>query len=617
MGPDIVFDIETNGIDNPTTIHCIALRDAHTGECRSFGPREINDGIEILRSGSRLIGHNIIGYDLPVLRRLANFTPRPDQQVFDTIIAARVIWPRDILVDKDFKNPNLKKLIGSYSLKAWGIRLGNYKGDYGEAAGETAWDEWSPQMQAYCEQDTDVTLTLYRKIVEQNWSEASLDLEHKVAFIIQKQRERGFLFNREKAIALYAKLSAKREALRQELSALFPPWEVVEKVFVAKVNNAKLGYVKGQTVTKMKTVSFNPASRQHVAKMLKDRHGWVPTEFTDKGEAKIDEEVLSTLPYPEAAKLAEYFMVEKRIGQLAEGKEAWLHHFKEDGRIHGGVITNGAMTGRMTHHSPNMTQVPSVRKPYGAECRDLFTCPDGYSLVGADADALELRCLAGYMAKWDGGEYIKTVLEGDKSKGTDIHSVNCRALGFDPKGVIKEGTKDTWRDVAKTWFYAFIYGAGDYKLGSIIGVTGSERDIVAAGKATRERFLRGLPALGALTKAVQDTFTKRGYLIGLDGRRLYPRRKGAALNTLLQSAGAILMKMGAVKADELLSGPKNWDWGFVANIHDEYQAEVTEDYAEDVGKTFVQAMALAGEHFNFPCPITGNYVVGKTWADTH
>jgi len=326
----------------------------------------------------------------------------------------------------------------------------------------------------------------------------------------------------------------------------------------------------------------------------------------------VDEEVLKQLPYPEAQVLSEYLMVEKRLGQLATGKEAWLKHVRPDGRIHGEVTTNGAVTGRMTHSKPNIAQVPGLTDkktgkpmPYGKECRSLFIVPVGKKLVGCDADALELRCLAGYMARYDGGAYIKTVLEGKKELGTDMHTVNAKALG-------------TTRDIAKVWFYAFIYGAGDFKLGTILNAPrGKEMEW---GRRSRARFLKNLPALKTIIEKVQKAVAKKGFLKGLDGRQLRVRSSHSAFNTLLQSAGAILMKAALVLLDEDLQRAgyvPGRHYEFVANVHDEFQIEADEEIADDVGKRAVTAIIKAGEFFGFGCPLNGNAECGSSWATTH
>ena len=269
---------------------------------------------------------------------------------------------------------------------------------------------------------------------------------------------------------------------------------------------------------------------------------------------------------------------------------------KSDGRIYGSVITNGAVTGRMTHNSPNVAQVPAVGVPYGKECRTLFRVPEGRALVGADASGLELRCLAHYMARYDGGAYMKEILEGD------IHTANQKAAGLPT------------RDNAKTFIYAFLYGAGDEKIGSIVG--GTRQD----GKKLKNRFLKRTPAIAKLKAQVEHVAKTRKYLIGLDGRKLRVRAVYASLNLLLQSAGAILMKQALVILDDKLQKEgltPGIDYEFVANIHDEWQIECDQKYAEFIGKTAVEAIAEAGVFFNFRCPLDGEYKIGKTWAETH
>ena len=355
--------------------------------------------------------------------------------------------------------------------------------------------------------------------------------------------------------------------------------------------------------------------------------------FTDQGKPRIDDAVLRKIEgIPQTALLSEYLLLEKRLGQIIGGAEAWLSNVR-NGRIYGRVTINGAVTGRMTHSKPNMAQVPASRSPYGHECRACFVATDGLSLVGADADALELRCLAHFMGRYDGGEYVRVVLEGNKDNGTDIHSVNCRALGMDPKTLYPAGGKDQpGRDIAKTWFYAFIYGAGDEKLGVILGKTGKltvnartgqmeDKTAIAAGRKSRASFLAALPALKSLVEAVQEKARADGRLIGLDGRTLYVRSPHSALNTLLQSAGAIIMKKALILLDNLLQDVDGFapglDYEFVANVHDEWQIECLPQHAEHIGKRAREALNLAGSFYNFRCPIEGQHVVGKSWAETH
>jgi DNA polymerase I len=609
----LVFDIETNGLlDELDRVHCLCIKNLDTGEVISASSEnlDIKDAVaQQLMKADVLIGHNIIKFDIPALQKVYPWF-KPKAKLVDTLILARLIYPEIANMDYGMaeKGQLPKKLIGRYSLEAFGYRIGEYKGDY-----KGGWDQWSQEMQDYCEQDIEVTTKLYHKLMErkekQEFSDYCIELEHRVAEIIFRQEQNGFGFDMEKAERLYQELLMRRIELEKALTEMFPPWEV-KTPFVPKVNNKTRGYVKGVMTYKVQVVEFNPSSRHHIAKVLKEKHGWQPKEFTEKGEPKVDDDVLASLEYPEAKLLAEYFLIQKRLGQLVEGGEGLMKRERK-GRIHGEVITNGAVTGRMTHRKPNMAQVPANRSPYGERFRELFVPRAGWKLVGCDADALELRCLAHYMAKEDGGAYTEVVLSGKKELGTDMHSVNCRAIGFDPK---------THRDMAKTWFYAFIYGAGDHKLGLILGTKGDDAAIRKAGAKSRRKFLKNLPALGTLTSKVAERVKATGSLKGIDGRRLSCRSSHSALNTLLQAAGAIAMKVAQAIVDEDLQSKglvPGKDYEFLVTVHDEWQLEARPEVAELVGKTAAEAIRKAGEKLGFRCPLAGNYEVGSNWKETH
>jgi len=338
-----------------------------------------------------------------------------------------------------------------------------------------------------------------------------------------------------------------------------------------------------------KEVRFNPSSRQQIAEKLIGL-GWKPTKKTEKGSVIVDEGTLQGLKFPEAQMIAEYFMLQKRIGQI----ESWLEVVGKDGRVHGRVITNGAVTGRMTHMKPNMAQIPNSGSPYGPECRQCWTVEEGNVLVGCDASGLELRMLAHYMKDEN---YVKTVTEGSSKDGTDVHTVNQKAANLQT------------RDQAKTFIYAFLYGAGPAKIGSIVG--GSSKD----GQKLIDSFLEGTPALKRLRNKV-SLYASEGYVPGLDGRKIWVRSEHAALNSLLQGAGAIVMKKALVLLDlrikELGVNAK-----FVANVHDEWQIECSEVYADIVGKVAVQSIRDAGIAYNLRCPLDGEYKVGRNWRETH
>lgn len=643
MSRRFVFDLESDGLlADLTKVHCLVLGDIDTGEIISCadqpGYHPIAYGLEMLSSADLIVGHNSLRFDVPAIKKVypgwqSTATHR------DTLVTAWMLWSD--LEDKDEarveKGEMPRHLRGRYSLEAFGYRLKLHKGDF-----KGPWDTWTKVMQDYCEQDIRVTLALVAAAAKQIpqtdwWNFGPLTLEHDVATIINRQTAYGFAFDKAAAVKLYGDLVQIRMDTEATIQKAFAPWfrKVEDKVQAADVNRkrpdlgvtvtinrvSKTGkalkpYVgplieetyEGSKFTKIERVEFNCNSRHHIADRLIKVWGWKPKEFTQDGSPKIDDEILGRLPYPQAKLLAHYLMIQKRIGMLAEGKGAWIKAEK-NGRIHGSVISCGTPTARMTHSGPNIAQVPAGKSPYGMECRSLFVASRGKLLVGCDADALELRDLAGYMAQYDGGAYVLVILEGNKALGTDMHSVNCRALGFDPA---------THRDMAKTWFYAFIYGAGDVKLGLILGAKGA-RAAKAIGKKSRDDFLKNLPALGKITKSVKEQ-SASGYIKGLDGRRLKVRYEHAALNTLLQAAGAIQMKRALVILDvklQALGLIPGTDYEFVANVHDEWQIEVSEEHVETVKREAEASIAAAGEYYSFGCPLKGNADAGKNWASTH
>lgn len=668
----LVFDLETNGfLEDLTTIHCLVIKDTFTGHVERYRGGMVEIGVSelmamTLQHGVCIAGHNVIKYDIPAIQKLFPWFQPDMRYVVDTMTMTRLLWPD--LKDQDRKLIKMGRMPSAakfrpHALETWGYRLkllkDEYSGDPDYVAAVMAegvseqdakkeahthrWDEWNQTMEDYCVQDVEVTDVLlwrcFAAILEKGFSAESVNLEHDVARIIARQERYGFAFDEAAATKLYAKLVGERLRLEDDLRKQYGTFYVSRGLVTTKKSaryqveelglqgyDKKTGkpiykrmeFTEGAQYTKVECLQFNPGSRDHIANRLKALYGWEPIEYTDDGKAKVDEQVLAGLKFPGIEGLKTYLMVEKRIGQLAEGKEAWLKRVK-NGRIYGAVNTNGAVTGRMTHSKPNVSQVPSVRAPYGQECRALFIASGGKVLVGADADALELRDLAGYMARFDDGAYIRTVLEGRKEDGTDMHSVNCRALGMDPKGQPLPGDKQTGRDIAKTWFYAFIYGAGDPKLGSIL--TGKKGAAAAArGKKSRADFMRNLPALGKLVEGVKAAVKKRGRLKGLDGRILQVRSQHSALNTLLQSAGAVQMKKALVILDNALQLGglvPGTHYEFVANVHDEWQIECNPDLGDFIGKQAVKAIIKAGEHFNFRCPLGGAWGTGRTWAETH
>ena len=546
----VILDIETNSTHNKIWM-CVTREIG--GDVTVW--KEASELQKYLDSCDLIIMHNGICFDAPVLRKSWNITMK-QSQMCDTLVLSRLLSP---------------SLEGGHSLAAWGGRLGFPKGDFND------WDAgYSAEMEAYCIQDTLVTEKLYlhltTELTRNKFEERSIKLEHNVQAVIAKQEESGFKLNERDAIILLSTLQNKLVVLETELQNIFPTKTILR--------------VSEKTGKPLKPIiePFNPGSRKQIGERLQEK-GWKPDKYTETGQPIVDEGTLEGLDFPEAKAIAEYLLLQKRIAQI----QSWLKVVQPDGRVRGKVITNGAVTGRMTHHSPNMAQVPSCGSPYGEDCRDLWIVEKGYKLVGIDASGLELRMLAHYM---EDDAYIYEVTQGD------IHTANQKAAGLET------------RAQAKTFIYAFLYGAGAAKIGKVVGAGARE------GQKLIDSFLENTPKLRALREKVARISKSSGSLPGLDGRRLYIRSDHAALNTLLQGAGAIVMKQALVILDERLS-KLGVDYKFVANVHDEWQIEVEEAYADMVGKLGVQAIEQAGRVLKMRCPLTGAYKVGNSWKETH
>ena len=597
----LVFDLESDGLyDKVTKVHCIVIHDIGSNQTFSYGPDCIADAIDHLATADVLIGHNIIFYDIPVLNKLYSFTTT--SEIIDTLICTRLIWPKEKLYELDLEQypevpPNLR---GSASLKTWGWRLADHKIEFKD------FSEYSSEMLAYCKQDVAVTTKLWDHIAKQSYPPSALKVEHDFALAINKQIRAGVPFDVDACLDLVDDLRTKQSKLEAELKEVFPPIQH-HTWFTPKVNNKNRGYVKGVPFEKIRTEQFNPGSRQQIVDRLKQKYGWQPEKTTEKGNPILDDEVLEKLPYPEAKPLAEYMLVKKRLGQIADGNNAWLKLVNHDsGRMHGDVVTNGCVTGRCAHRYPNMGQVPAGYSAYGKECRSLFHAPQGWNMIGIDAKALELRCLAGYLALYDDGEYARVVTNPD----IDIHVYNQERFGV------------ATRDISKRLLYACLYGAGNLKAGTIIEPNEKDEDVLRkAGRTAINSFMEGVPALKQLKEKIDSNLAHRGHLIGLDRRILYCRSAFKGLNVLLQSAGAILMKQVVINIHNnieqnlgLLHGK---DWEQVLMIHDEVQIVCKPQYTECIREQAMMAFPQAQNFFGFQCEIEGDSRVGSNWSETH
>lgn len=547
----LAVDIETDGLD-AKEVYCVVAKDLDEKRTYTYTKQNMQYCKQLLESADILVFHNGVSFDAPVLKRLLGINI-PLDKIRDTLILSQLV------------NPVRE---GGHSLEAWGKTLGYNKIDFED------WSKYSEEMLKYCIRDVEITEKIYNTLIPElkKFSPRSIRLEHQVRAIIDKQEANGFALDMPKAMQLMARLSDEAQRIKDELQVKFPP---ITEIRVSEKTGKRL---------KDKVTVFNPASRKQIAERL-SALGWEPHAYTEKGQAIVSEEVLEKVDIPEAQLVARYLLLEKRVSQI----KSWLEAVKDDGRVHGRVLTLRTITGRMAHTSPNMAQVPAVYSPYGKECRDVWTVQSSnYCLLGCDASSLELRMLAHYMNDPD---FTREVVDGD------VHTANQQAAGLPT------------RDNAKTFIYAFLYGAGPAKIGKIVG--GSSKE----GKQLIDKFLSNMPALKALRSKV-DKLSQRGYMLGLDGRVLQIRSAHAALNSLLQGAGAIVCKEW-LKYIIIQAEKRKLDYKLVASIHDEYQFEVRKDQAEEFGEVTRKAMKLTEQSLRVRCPLDSEYKVGNTWADTH
>ena len=677
----LIFDIETDGLlDTVSMIHLICIKDTETGAEETYTDAThydmdvrgdaagdiiertgtIADGIDRLWAADCLAGANICGYDIPVLERLASFRLPTDTLLFDTVIAGKVIFPDIKGMDFGAVNKGIipkafvkSGMVGRHGVKAWAHRVKAFsdygvfrdnpidiqlKGDFNPKDFGYTWENvpFLSAMDSYCKDDVRATHSIIQYFQQHKlYRPSAVYRECRAAHIIKTQCMHGVRFDEEAAMKLLSELQERYAELQDQCANAFPNWYVPDGPFVVtpscsgkglfmpRRDHSGHGYVEGAPLTKVKCNVFNPTSRQQIGDRFINVHGWTPVELTDKGAPKVDETTLKSLPYPMSSEIAELLMINKRLGQLANGKQAWLAHYdKATGRIYGDIDTLGTVSSRCAHKNPNLGQVPSVRNPYGTECRALFIPSDGRVMVGADADGLEGRCLGDALYPFDNGAFITVILAGNKAEGTDLHTRNMRSMGMSS------------RDNAKTAFYAWLYGCADPTLGAYyVGDLPKEKQLefmeryspgperqsayAAIGRRVRSGLLKGIPGMERLIKSVQQE-ASTGYITALDGRKLRVRAKNSALNLKLQGAGAIVMKEALIQSDKLLKkdvGSRNYD--FVLNVHDEFQLEAVPDLADAAGQCMRAGIIRAGEVLGMSCPLDAEYKIGASWAETH
>jgi DNA polymerase I-like protein with 3'-5' exonuclease and polymerase domains len=605
-----VFDIESNGLHAATKVHCIVVIELNSDRVEEFGPDQIEAGLARLSQARRLIGQNIIDFDLPLLQRLYGWTPAAGCVVADTLVAARLFLPHILDLDAQaarMGDPSLGEHTGSHSLEAWGGRLGSPK----IGADIENFSEWSPELQARCVGDTRLAKQLWEFLQPDGQPQEALALEHRVAPICGEITAAGMPFNIAAAERRRQQWTARRKERETALRAQFP-----------------------------EVKSWN--SRTQVGACLVAQ-GWKPEEFTEKKkQPRLTDDVLEELPklFPEFTGIAEYWTLGKRLGQLANGKKAWLKHVGADGRIHGRIKHIGTPQSRASHSDPNMGQIPNPKKgkPFAAECRSLFRIDNGWVFVSCDQAGLQDRGFAHYLAEFDGGAYAKAFLAG-----LDTHWKTAQALGF----VAPETPRDkesqlhvVIREGSKPFRFGFLFGMRDKRAGSIVrniinavmridphctlmraffGTdTPNVASIKAAGAKAINKFIAATPGLGELRQSLEMQVNKYHWILGLDGRRVPVDSAHKALNFALTSAEAIICKHWLVQVRNELGQRFAYGWNgdvvLVGWVHDELIACCRPEVANEVGEIMKRCAKEAGEYYKFRCALDADYTIGRSWA---
>jgi hypothetical protein len=745
MSRVLLWDVETDGLlDTMTRIHCLVIRDAATRETWRFrrhdghwhdvnfetgeriprtGPPEdtIAEGVRMLAEADLIVGHNIQGFDIHAVRKLfPDFDP-PLAKVRDTLVLTRVICPdvedNDWNLAKIGKLPG--KLVGSYSLDAWGYRVGLNKGDYSVQMlrlGLDPWAEWNPAQEDYCVNDVDVTEVIWAGCVKDMPPDKCIALEHQTHDLCLTLERNGYFFDEAAARELCVTLEETSKSLSDDVKAAFgywyapakkyhirPMWDDPDGVNKTKFEadqrkpenerkykrprtewgeddsrawwaefqfpkknrrSLKLGDLTvGAPYSPIKRVAFNPGSRPQIIDRFQQLYDWKPEEFTDAGNPTCDDAELRKLKdiIPEAEPLAEILFHTKLIGMISSGRLSWLSCLRPDGMIHAHTNCGGTVSGRASHNHPNIGQVPAVvvndclekdgsfnpklcgpdgnllphcfnvdgtvkkKAPllgrhgeYGWECRKLFYTPgtmiyvdpetqaeyeEEWVQLGVDLSGIEFRCLAEQCADFDAGELIEVVLSGD------IHQYNMDKTGIPS------------RDLIKRVLYGLLYGAGDWKIGHTADPLLTDTQKKNLGAEIRATLMRGLPALKKAIDRVQKE-AERGYLIGLDGRKLKCRATYSALNLRLQSDAALIAKKWLCLTEEyLLAEGLNHGWSgdfaMLCWVHDEIQNAIKRVHVERAAELTKKAATDAGKFWGYRCPVSAEHKIGHDWAECH
>jgi DNA polymerase I-like protein with 3'-5' exonuclease and polymerase domains len=596
-GLRLAFDIEADGlVAEATKTHCIVVADLDSDQVDEYGPKRIAAALKHLARADYLVGHNISGYDLSLLHRLHDWGPVPGCTVIDTLVVSRLILPHlDDLDDQAaaMGAPALGKLRGRHSLEAWGARLGIPK----VGADIEDWSKWTPELQQRCVGDVKICKALHRFLQPEGYSQQALELEHRVAPICNRITTDGVPFDVEAAERLRRQWTARRAELEEQLRQQFS--------------------------------GTNLNSRVQIGALLEAR-GWVPEKRTEKTkQPKIDDEVLEKLPaiYPEFTGLAEHQILGRRLGQLSNGKEAWLKHVGKDGRIHGAVVHIGTPHSRAAHFNPNLAQVPNPKrgKPLAVECRALFRHPGDWVFVACDQAGLQDRCFSHYLAQFDGGNYGRSYVAG-----ADPHWAATIALELVSPNTERDKASKlhaALREGSKSFRYGFLFGMRGKRAGEIIATTiraaravdPSYRGPSTNGSQALQRFEAATPGLKQLRESLEAQAAQKQWVPGLDGRRVPTGAQYKALNRIVTSAEAIICKRWLINVYKELCARFRYGWNdgdivITAWVHDELVCCCRPEIAKEVGEIMVRHAKEAGEFYDLKVSLDAVYTIGRSWA---
>jgi DNA polymerase I len=627
----LVIDIETNALENPSKIWVIVCKDIDTKELFVFSnvtedEKEKERFYELANRVDLWIGHNWLGFDYPVLVRLLDLQIRDVcDRSLDTLILSKLIdYPRD-----------------GHAIEDYGVEFELEKGKFSD------WSKYSKEMEDYCARDVEICEKIYLKYlcyISEPSHRDSILLEHRFQLIANSLHNNGFGFDVDKANKLLDKVSTGLANLDEQILTIPPHLKPVREVHPVRtkygtlhkkdfrwIKDGDLSDFTGDPFTRCVWVNFNPASHKHLINLLHSAN-WKPLDKTQahidacknksvtdhhlKYGWKVNEVNLGTLPKsaPTSVKLlSKRILLESRRRTLVE----WMDLVKEDGRIHGNFQGIGAWTHRMAHQKPNTANIPrennldGTTKLLGGEMRALWRAPPGRLLVGVDAEGIQLRVFAHYI---DDPEFTEALVKGKKDDKTDPHSLNKRILG----SICKT------RAAAKRFIYALLLGAGMWKLSQILETTEQQT------KEALDRLLERYTGFAILKRKVIPKDAKRGFFIGLDGRKVripgdsLGERKHLAMSGYLQTGETVVMKRACLKWHDLLKQ----DNAILVNfVHDEWQTECPNDVSLALKIAQMQADSLreVGEELHLKCPLAGSYwnddhkdyTIGTNWRITH